>query len=111
MKNIRAFAVATSLALGLAAASVTAATESTEPAAESYPLTTCVVSGEPLGSMGKPIVYEIRFCCKDCLKGFLKEPKKYIDKLEAAKKLQAAGATSHEDQAEAGTGHAEEHAH
>lgn len=110
MKKIQAYAVATSLALGLAAVYAIAATESTEPAADSYPMTTCVVSGEPLGSMGKPIVYEIRLCCKECLNGFLKDPKKYIDKLEAAKKSQAAGAASHAGHAEAETDHAD-HAH
>ena len=54
-----------------------------------YPLTTCVVSGEKLGEMGKPYVYEykdreIKFCCKDCVKDFKKDPAKYVKKLEQA---------------------------
>ena len=54
-----------------------------------YPLQTCVVSGEKLGEMGKPFVYEyqgreIKFCCKDCLKDFNKDTAKYIKKIEEA---------------------------
>ncbi len=54
-----------------------------------YPLETCVVSGEKLGEMGKPYAYEykgreIKFCCKDCVKDFNKEPDKYIKKLDEA---------------------------
>ena len=54
-----------------------------------YPLQTCVVSGEKLGEMGKPVVYEykdreIKFCCKDCIKDFKKDPAKYVKKLEEA---------------------------
>ncbi|GEP45814.1 hypothetical protein [Brevifollis gellanilyticus] len=51
-----------------------------------YPLKTCVVSGNELGSMGKPIkkVYdsqEIIFCCKPCIKKFEANPTKYLGKL------------------------------
>lgn len=53
----------------------------------SYPLSTCVVSGEKLGSMGKPHVFdhegtEVRLCCKSCLEDFHKEPAKYLAKLK-----------------------------
>ena len=57
-----------------------------------YPLKTCVVSDEKLGSMGKPYVIkhegrEVQFCCKSCEKDFKKEPAKYLKKIdEAAKK-------------------------
>ncbi|MES2595381.1 MAG: YHS domain-containing protein [Verrucomicrobiota bacterium] len=52
-----------------------------------YPLQTCVVSGNELGSMGKPIkkVYdgqEIIFCCKPCIKKFEANPAKYLPKLK-----------------------------
>lgn len=52
-----------------------------------YPLTTCVVSGEKLGSMGEPIVREhngttVKFCCDSCLPDFEKDPEKYIAKLK-----------------------------
>ena len=52
-----------------------------------YTLDTCVVSGEKLGEMGKPYAYEykgreIKFCCKNCVKDFNKEPAKYVKKIE-----------------------------
>ena len=58
---------------------------SAAPAA--YPLKTCVVSGNELGSMGKPItkVYndqEIKLCCKPCIKKFDANPAKYLGKLK-----------------------------
>ena len=64
-----------------------AADKSAKP--KPYPLKTCVVSGEKLGEMGKPVVYEykgreIKFCCKDCIKDFKKDPDKYVKKLEEA---------------------------
>ena len=54
-----------------------------------YTLTTCVVSDEKLGEMGKPYVFtndnrEIKLCCKSCLKDFKKEPAKYLKKIEEA---------------------------
>ena len=55
-----------------------------------YTLKTCVVSGDKLGEMGDPYVYEykgreIKFCCKGCLKDFNKEPDKYIKKIKRPK--------------------------
>jgi YHS domain-containing protein len=57
-----------------------------------YPLKTCPVSDEKLGEMGAPYVFvyqgqEIKFCCPDCKKDFLKDPAKYLKKIkdEAAK--------------------------
>jgi hypothetical protein len=60
-------------------------------AAKPYPLSTCVVSGEKLGTMGKPFVHkfegrEVQFCCKACLKDFNKDAPKFIKKLDAASK-------------------------
>lgn len=57
---------------------------SAAPAA--YPLKTCVVSGNELGSMGKPItkIYndqEIKLCCKPCIKKFEANQAKYLGKL------------------------------
>lgn len=54
-----------------------------------YPLETCVVSGEVLGGMGEPVdfVYQnrlVRFCCKGCVKTFQKDPEKYLRMLDAA---------------------------
>lgn len=66
-----------------------ASTDSAEaPGAQAdYPLDTCVVSGEKLGSMGEPYVIthegtEVRFCCDSCLPKFKKDPGKYLAKLE-----------------------------
>ncbi|MFZ2277061.1 MAG: hypothetical protein WAW39_04640 [Prosthecobacter sp.] len=47
---------------------------------------TCVVSGDKLGEMGKPVVFtyqgqEIKLCCKACRKDFDKDPAKYLKKL------------------------------
>lgn len=55
----------------------------------SYPLETCAVSGEGLGSMGEPIdmVVEgklVRLCCKGCVKGVKKDPAAAIAKVDAA---------------------------
>ena len=64
--------------------------DSSNPAASinatSYPLDVCVVSGEKLGSMGNPHVIthdgvEVRFCCKNCLPEFEKDPAKFVAKL------------------------------
>ena len=53
-----------------------------------YPLKTCIVSGEDLGTMGKPVVIvhegqEVKFCCKNCKPRFEKDPAKYLSKLTA----------------------------
>lgn len=65
-----------------------------------YPLNTCVVSGEALGSMGAPIDHMhkeagkpdrlVRFCCKACISDFKKEPAKYLKMIDDA----AAGSAS-----------------
>jgi YHS domain-containing protein len=61
--------------------------------APAYPLTTCVISGEKLGGMGKPFKVthdgtEVQLCCKSCLKDFNAEPAKYVKMVKdaAAKK-------------------------
>ena len=55
----------------------------------SYPLTTCVVSGEKLDADSIDYVYEgqlVRFCCKKCIKDFQADPAKYMTKIQAAQK-------------------------
>lgn len=62
--------------------------------APAYPLGTCVVSGEKLGEMGKPIDYThkeegksdrlVRFCCKMCVGKFKKDPAKYLKLIDDA---------------------------
>lgn len=73
--------------LGLSAAAF-AETATTQPA-KPYPLDTCVVSGEKLGEMGKPVTIthegqEIKFCCRSCVAKFKKNPEKYMEKINAA---------------------------
>jgi len=73
--------------------------------AADYPLTTCVVSGDKLdGDMGAPFDYVykqdgkpdrlVRFCCKNCVKDFQKDPAKYLKMIDdaAAAKTKAAPA-------------------
>ncbi len=57
--------------------------------ARPYPLTTCVISGEKLGSMGKPVKVthdgtEVQLCCKNCIKDFEKEPVKFVKMVKDA---------------------------
>ena len=64
---------------------------------DTYPLDTCVVEDSKLDSMGKPFVFmykgrEVRFCCKGCKKGFLKNPEMYLKKIDDAAKAKAAPA-------------------
>jgi hypothetical protein len=72
-----------------------------------YPLDTCVVSDEKLegGDMGAPVdfVYKqegkpdrlVRFCCKNCIKKFNKEPAKYLTILDAAAAGKSKGDSGH----------------
>lgn len=50
-----------------------------------YKANTCIVSGEKLGDQPAAIVYkekqEVKFCCKDCVAEFRKDPAKYLAKL------------------------------
>jgi len=48
----------------------------------------CPVSGEPLGSMGDPILYnhegrDVRFCCAGCTPRFKADPAQYLAKVDA----------------------------
>ena len=90
MKKTKSFIVSALLLGGIAAAPFASlADQKPDPNLKPYPLKTCVVSGEKLGEMGDTYVYkykdrEIKFCCKDCLKDFNKNPAKYIRKIEEA---------------------------
>ena|SRR5476651_1406716 len=75
-------------------------TVATAEAKAAYPLTVCVVSGDKLGGdMGLPVDYLykekgkpdrlVRFCCKDCIADFAKEPAKYLKKLDEANAAKA----------------------
>ncbi|HSI82608.1 MAG: hypothetical protein ACAI35_24150 [Candidatus Methylacidiphilales bacterium] len=57
-----------------------------EKAPKPYPLTSCVISGEKLGEMAKPVVFvyegqEVKLCCKDCKKDFDKDPTAAMKKI------------------------------
>jgi hypothetical protein len=53
-----------------------------------YPLKTCVVSDDELGTMGKSYEFthdgqQIKLCCKSCLKKFKADPAKFLSKLKS----------------------------
>ena len=95
MKSIRLVStlIASLFVAGLAFA---ADTFDLAKAKATYPLTTCVVSGESLagGDMGPPIDYVykqdgqpdrlVRFCCKMCIGKFKKAPAKYLKQIDDA---------------------------
>lgn len=56
-----------------------------------YPLTTCVVDGMKLGSMGPPYVFvyqgqEVKFCCANCKPRFDGNPDQYMKIIKDAEK-------------------------
>lgn len=76
-------AVAAFIALPACASSGASETGKTKP----YPLKTCIVSDNELGSMGKPVTkihngQEVKFCCKPCVKKFDADPAKYLAKIK-----------------------------
>jgi YHS domain-containing protein len=88
MKIIKTLSVAL-LLTSFSAAPLTGRAAENNEKLKPYTLETCVVSGDKLGEMGKPFVYEykgreIKFCCKNCVKDFNKEPAKYVKKIEEA---------------------------
>lgn len=73
--------------LFLVFSSTVGALSATETSA--YPLTTCVVSGEKLGTMGKPYTLtaegtEVQLCCQGCQAQFDKDPEKFLSKVREA---------------------------
>ena len=72
-----------------------------------YPLDVCLTSDEKLGGMGKPadFIYRVegqpdrlvRFCCAGCDEDFMKEPAKFLAKIDAAKNGKAKGDTKKSD--------------
>jgi len=61
-----------------------------------YPTKVCLVSTEELGSNGEPVEFLygtqlVRLCCKGCVKGFKKDPAKYVAELKADKKKMKQG--------------------
>ena len=78
-----------------------------------YPLDTCIVSGDKLGSMGDSIVIvrenqEIKLCCKGCIADVDKDVAKYLKNIKeaAAKKAEdAAKAAAKDTSATSGAKH------
>jgi len=97
-KSLGSIVVLGAIVAGIFAAFAADTNTAAAPKAEKlkpYTLTTCIVSGEKLGGMGAPVVtnylgQEIKFCCKDCVKDFNKDPKKYLEKIAAEEKAKAA---------------------
>lgn len=58
-------------------------------ASDPFPLETCPVSGEQLGSMGDPIVLaqpgrEVKLCCEGCVKSYEDGPEEFNAEIDAA---------------------------
>lgn len=82
-----------SLAFALGALLLPACTSTDSPATAAagtgvkrYPLRTCIVTDNELGSMGEIITktyggQEVKFCCKPCVKKFEANPPKFLAKL------------------------------
>ena len=79
-----------------------------------YPLKTCLVSDESLGSMGDaiPFVYKaagkpdrvVFFCCEGCIDDFKADPAKFLKKVDDAAKGKAPAAKKADEK-----GHKEKH--
>ncbi len=87
MKVIKCISTAT-IVIGLLAAPVAGFAAEKKSNVKPYKLEKCLVSGEKLGEMGKPFVFEykgqeIKLCCKNCKKDFDKDPAKYLKKMQA----------------------------
>jgi hypothetical protein len=109
--SVLLFLAATLAAPGFAASSDEHSHDKAPPASPAYPLSTCVVSGDKLGHMGKPVEYVykqpgkpdrvVMLCCKDCIADFEKDPAAYLKKIDdaasaKAKKPDAPAAHAHE---------------
>jgi YHS domain-containing protein len=62
-----------------------------EAKADDYPMDECLVSAEPLDIMGDPLVgvhresnRVVKFCCGSCELSFLKNPDRFLKRLDAA---------------------------
>jgi YHS domain-containing protein len=92
MRSLKSFQMFLAMGAALfALTAITATAEDKKPAPIPDKLTTCPVSGDKLGEMDKPFVFEykgreVKLCCKDCKKDFDKDPAKFMKKIEAADK-------------------------
>lgn len=70
-----------------------------------YPLKTCVISQEELGSMGEPteMIYRVagqpdrlvRFCCESCFKDFMQDPAAALKRIDDPGSVKTAPAEKH----------------
>ena len=77
------------LALPLASLAADTNSAAATPPPKPDKMTTCPVSGEKLGEMGKPYVFvyqgqEVKLCCSGCKKDFDKAPAKFLKKVQDA---------------------------
>jgi YHS domain-containing protein len=98
------------LALTLLAAAPNARAAEDAKQVNPYPLKTCLVSGEKLGSMGKPYAMtykgqQVQFCCKGCVKDFNKEPDKFLAKMDKQVKAKTSQESHEGDQGHEGHNH------
>ena len=89
IKNLAAAVVAVSILGGPFLALAGDQPADTKTKLKPYTLKTCIISGDKLGEMGKPYVFEykgreIKLCCKNCLKDFNENPAKFVKKIEEA---------------------------
>lgn len=99
IRTLTALVLAGAFAVGCTAKSESAAPSGAPGAAlapvkvepsKDYPLKTCVVSGEELGSMGDRVAYkvgdvEIQLCCKMCVGKLQADPQKYVAMVRGGK--------------------------
>jgi YHS domain-containing protein len=90
-RTIKSIMIAGLTLVATALTSTARADTSTNAPVKPDQLTTCPVSGEKLGEMGKPYVFtyqgqEVKLCCSGCKKDFDKDPAKYMEKIRAADK-------------------------
>jgi YHS domain-containing protein len=93
-KSIPALLASLLLTAGSLLAAAKTDAEIIAAARKTYPLTTCLVSNEPLGSMGEAAGYIHRakgqpdrvvfFCCEGCGDDFKASPAKFLAKVDAA---------------------------
>jgi YHS domain-containing protein len=93
-KSIPALLASLLLTAGSLPAAAPTDAEIIAAARKTYPLKTCLVSNEPLGSMGEAAGYIHRakgqpdrvvfFCCEGCGDDFKASPAKFLAKVDAA---------------------------
>jgi len=86
--KIKLHIIAAALALGFLTSCASTGGTASLGGAKSYPLKTCIVTGNDLNSMGdqQTIVHEgqvVKFCCEPCVAKFNKNPAKYLAKLSS----------------------------